>query len=180
SQVACGGLHTWVLCKDGKLFSRGCNDEGQLGRQGDTWSLQEVTGLPSDVVASQVACGSNYTWVLCDDGRLFSCGHNQFGQLGHSNTYYSSSFTLEEVDVSGLDGAMPSQVACGNGHTWVLCKGGRLFSCGDNGYGQLGRTGNKRLLQEVECPDGAVALQVACGGKHTCVLCEGGRLFSCG
>jgi len=30
-----------------------------------------------------VACGNNHTLVVTDDGQLYACGSNDFGQLGH-------------------------------------------------------------------------------------------------
>jgi alpha-tubulin suppressor-like RCC1 family protein len=31
-----------------------------------------------------VACGNNHTLAVAEDGKLYACGSNDFGQLGHS------------------------------------------------------------------------------------------------
>lgn len=31
----------------------------------------------------QIAAGVNHTLILLDDGTVYSCGNNDFGQLGH-------------------------------------------------------------------------------------------------
>lgn len=31
----------------------------------------------------QVSCGSTHTILLLNDGRIFTCGNNDYGQLGH-------------------------------------------------------------------------------------------------
>jgi len=119
-----------------KLLTCGANRLGQLGL-GDVDDGRQalaLTSLPGGAVASQVACGREHTWVLCEGGRLFSCGSNTDGQLSRKG----DGSTLQAVDLSGLDGAMASQVACGSLHTWVLCTDGRLLSCGGNAHGQLG------------------------------------------
>ena len=30
-----------------------------------------------------VACGDNYTVAITNDGKVYSCGNNDYGQLGH-------------------------------------------------------------------------------------------------
>lgn len=30
-----------------------------------------------------VACGENYTVAITKDGKVYSCGNNDYGQLGH-------------------------------------------------------------------------------------------------
>lgn len=30
-----------------------------------------------------VACGENYTVIITQDGEIYSCGNNDYGQLGH-------------------------------------------------------------------------------------------------
>jgi len=30
-----------------------------------------------------VACGNNHTLVVTEDGKLYACGSNDFGQFGH-------------------------------------------------------------------------------------------------
>jgi len=31
-----------------------------------------------------VACGKNHTLAITEEGKLFACGSNDFGQLGHN------------------------------------------------------------------------------------------------
>lgn len=31
----------------------------------------------------QISCGATHTLILLKDGRMFTCGNNDYGQLGH-------------------------------------------------------------------------------------------------
>lgn len=37
-----------------------------------------------DVQVSQIACGETHTLFVLADGSMYSCGNNDYGQLGHS------------------------------------------------------------------------------------------------
>ena len=50
-QIACGGMHTAVLTKDGSIWTWGVNDEGALGREtaGEAWEKSPLaTGQVDD------------------------------------------------------------------------------------------------------------------------------------
>jgi alpha-tubulin suppressor-like RCC1 family protein len=52
----------------------------------DTQTLKLFTPLPTklaiEVKFKQVAFGAHHTIALANDGRVFGCGSDQFGQLG--------------------------------------------------------------------------------------------------
>ena len=59
----------------------GWNSVGQLGL-GHTEEVllpAKVTPLPP---VSSVSCGWNHTLILSEEGQVFVCGSNSFGQLG--------------------------------------------------------------------------------------------------
>ena len=69
---------------------------------------------------------------------VWGWGHNLFGQLGlgHRVERVTQPCIIEAL--SGLD---IKAVACGQGHTIVLLRDGKVRACGDNSYGQLGLSG---------------------------------------
>ena len=90
TQVACGYYHTVGITEDGKVFSCGRNDYGQLGH-GDRQSVRGprlIEALRDEAIA-QVSCGCYHTLFLAEDGRVFSVGRNNHGQLG-INTQHDS------------------------------------------------------------------------------------------
>ncbi|KAI8375987.1 regulator of chromosome condensation 1/beta-lactamase-inhibitor protein II [Radiomyces spectabilis] len=85
--VACGPFHSAVIL-DNTLYTFGWRKYGRLG-----WHTEDdaVVGLPSfldnhsspvDVDVVKVACGSNHTIVLDDQGTIWTCGSDKYGQLG--------------------------------------------------------------------------------------------------
>merc|ERR1712185_648597 len=94
-----------------------------------------VPTLPDGKVAKQVVAGENHTMILAEDGTVFACGRNDYGQLGLGDTTNRSTFTA----VPALpDGKVAKQVVAGRFHTMILAEDGTVFACGRNGHGQLG------------------------------------------
>ena len=80
--VYCGGPYTFILKNDGTLWACGKNDCGQLGL-GDTTnrSIFTIIGINSGNIR-KIYCGYYYVSILKNDGTLWGCGDNQYGQLG--------------------------------------------------------------------------------------------------
>ena len=74
------------------MIGWGANHHGQLGLGSNDDSSSEVVrtptlipkGLPADIVS--VAAGWRHTLFLSSSGAVFSCGANDFGQLGQSSS----------------------------------------------------------------------------------------------
>lgn len=67
--------------------------------------------------------------------RVYSCGHNNYGQLGHGDRVQRHALT----PIKALDGHEIAQVACGTHHTLFLTLlGNVVYACGRSDYGQLG------------------------------------------
>jgi hypothetical protein len=66
-------------------------------------------------------------------------------------------------------------------HTCIVI-GGKVYSCGYNGYGQLGinTTTNSSLFVQMIMPSGKTASTVSCGGNHTVVRMTDGTVYGCG
>ena len=84
-QISCGMYHTVILKNDGSLWSCGWNEDGQLGTGLDVSSsnkksFTQVTTNTDNV--KQISCGNNHTFIVKNDGSIWSCGYNYYGQLG--------------------------------------------------------------------------------------------------
>ena len=131
--VYCGANHTFILKNDGTLWGTGNNYSGQLGL-GDTssrYTFTEITTNIDDI--KSVYCGSQHTFILENDGTLWSCGYNDYGQLGLGDTTNRNTFTQITTNTDDI-----KKIYCGWNHTFILKNDGTLWSCGYNDYGQLG------------------------------------------
>jgi alpha-tubulin suppressor-like RCC1 family protein len=176
-QVACGTMHTVILCADGTIRTFGSNGNGQLG-DGSYSQRRTPVQIQGITNAVQVSCGYYHTAIVCADGSIRTFGNNGSGRLGDGTTTQCTS----PVQVQGINNAI--QVACGAGYTVVLCSDGTVKSFGWNYYGQLGNstnsgtdTSNPTPLQVTGITN---AVQVACGYSHTVVLCADGTIRTFG
>ena len=130
--IAAGCAHSVALKKDGTVWAWGFNLEGQLGAT--TQALVQRTPIQVSGLSAitAIAVGSNHTLALDADGRVWSWGENDQGQLGDGNTTHR---TLA-AEVKGL-GAV-SEVAAGQDFSVVLTSSGQVYAWGRNDFGQLG------------------------------------------
>lgn len=77
-------------------------------------------------------------WALLDNGDLYTWGRNQFGQLGLGDTDDRFSPTLSNIGVTKVYTHSSNSHRTGS-YTRLYClRGGELFGCGYNEFGQLG------------------------------------------
>ena len=174
--VYCGGYHTLILKNDGTLWNCGFNDCGQLGL-GDTTNRVTFTQITTNADnIKQVCCGVSHTLILKNDGTLWGCGYNEFGQLGLGDTNYRTTFTKITTNTNDI-----KQVFCGYTHTFILKNDGTLWGCGRNNCGQLGLgDGSNRTTFTQVTTNANDIKQVYCGYNHTLMLKNDGTLWGCG
>ena len=73
TQIVGGGWHTVALTKEGKVFTWGDNDDGQLGH-GDYEHRHIPTKVESldGLVIVKIACGVYHTIAITDDGDAYT------------------------------------------------------------------------------------------------------------
>jgi len=130
--VAAGWGHSLALLADGRVFAWGNNASGQLG-DGTTIMRNIPAAVPGLTGAAYLTCGYNHNLVVKADNTIWVWGYNSHGQLGLGDKANRLVPTQSPISAAALD-----DVALGELHTLLVGRGGDLWGCGDNGYGQLG------------------------------------------
>ncbi|XP_064120130.1 protein RCC2 homolog [Macrobrachium nipponense] len=199
----CTAAHSVIITEEGKAFTVGRNEKGQLG-VGDSENRAGIVPVDSlsDFTIVQAAVGRNHTLFLTDRGTVFACGDNKSGQCGTGNT-------IAVINVPcriSFKESRITKVACGGEFSMIVDKKGYLYSFGLPEYGQLGHntdgkfflTSNKLAFQHERTPrrvpifverskDGhptpvtdVQIVDVACGSNHTVAIDAKKRAFSWG
>ena len=133
--VAAGNEFSLILKTDGTLQSCGQNNCGQLGRE-VTDKQKETSFCDVAKQVSAIGAGGSFGWYINKDGELFTWGQNNCGQLGQGGTDNSA------VPAKALDNT--ETAACSDNHLIAL-SGGKIYFCGNNSFGQLGKPGETHL-----------------------------------
>ncbi|XP_035535912.1 probable E3 ubiquitin-protein ligase HERC6 [Morone saxatilis] len=180
-QVACGNSHSLALTKGGDVYSWGLNSHGQLGL-GKEVSLQNTPLLVcalTGVAVTQISAGATHTLFLTLPGLVYCCGANQSGQLGLNRRDPKGRFNV--CMVPALRPLGVSFISCGEAHSAVLTKDGKVFTFGEGRHGQLGHNSSADEVRPrlVDGLDG-LASHISCGRCHTLVLGTSGQLWAFG
>ncbi|XP_034190761.2 uncharacterized protein LOC117609034 [Osmia lignaria lignaria] len=130
-----------------------------------------------------ITCGDEHSAVICQSGRLFVFGSNDWGQLGLGHRNHISKPSCVKV----LKPEKVTHVACGRAHTLICTGEQKIFACGTDQEGQLGR-GTSAIGDFSSSPvlvydsglAGSKILQLAAGSHHSLALISDGGVFAWG
>ena len=135
--IASNYKQTACITADDETYTWGKGRDGRLGH-GDETNLsipKVVNGLVCKNV-KEIVFGVHHTIAKTVDGRLYSFGNGEAGQLGHGNL--DSKFTPTAIEYNQLGEENISKIACGFVHSMALTCEGRLYTWGSGHLGQLG------------------------------------------
>ena len=129
TQISAGGYHSLFLTEAGYVYSCGYNHQGQLGlgrndlgenfprlieKFYDT-STSTSSYINYDAIRIiEISAGMNHSLFLTNDGNVYSCGQNVFGQLGLGNKEPENRPTLIQ-SVNNI-----KKISCGMYHNLFL------------------------------------------------------------
>nr|XP_050858898.1 X-linked retinitis pigmentosa GTPase regulator [Vespula vulgaris] len=130
-----------------------------------------------------ITCGDEHSAVVCQSGRLFVFGSNDWGQLGLGHKNHVSKPSCVKI----LKPEKVTHVACGRAHTLICTGGQKIFACGSDQEGQLGR-GNAAVGDSASTPvlvydcglAGPRVTQIAAGSHHSMALTSDGGVIAWG
>ncbi|OHT15279.1 hypothetical protein TRFO_42603 [Tritrichomonas foetus] len=75
--------HCIAISESGRAFSLGSNESGQLGdgTTNDSFAFVEVKFPNSGIKVVNASVGCDYSLFVTDDGKLYGCGGNCYGEL---------------------------------------------------------------------------------------------------
>lgn len=170
-QLSACGFHTGCLTDSHEVYTWG---EGKFGRLGhgterNCHSPRLVESLLGKRPV-QVACGGFHTAAITEDGKMWTFGGGEHGQLGHGDKVNKVKPTV----VLALEGIFVSQITCGWSHSVALTSKGRVYTWGNGDHGKLGHGSGKKVStpQMVEKLKDHKVVRVASYNEHTAALVE--------
>lgn len=82
-KLSCWNMHVLALDSEGRVFSAGSNDYGELGISSNESiinTFSQITTISHKKIV-HISAGDGYSLFVSSEGQLFSCGINNFGQL---------------------------------------------------------------------------------------------------
>jgi alpha-tubulin suppressor-like RCC1 family protein len=180
--VIAGFYHLILIDEDKNVWTCGDNYYGQLARDVASGSnaetnLAKVAAL-SNIVSA--AAGEEYSAFVTEGGEAYTCGGNDYGQLGRSAPGGSGN-SPNLGQVAALSNIV--SVAAGQRHAIFIDGDGDVWDCGDNSDGQLGRvveSGNESTPNLGKVAALSHVKAAACGPRHSVFLIEDGTVQTCG
>lgn len=131
--VSCGEFTTAFITHSGKLYVCGYNGQGQLGID-DTNTDRTVyepikipqLGKKGNAVI-QVSCSANHTVILTISGQVFTCGGNNFGELG-LGWFSKDRLVYKPTIIPHMNNIV--QIATSEFRTLMLTDTGDVYMCG--------------------------------------------------
>lgn len=184
--ISAGANHVMAVTSKEKIYSWGVCQQGRLGRR--ISERHKINGLlPENVAqnklrASLIACGSYHSLCVDNDGALYSCGLNNFGQLGHGDL--KERFVFERCREQIYNKIV--SVSAGEHHSLVLDVSGNVYSFGRGDYGQLGNKSLEKSQDGVVFSNIPIQVElnnisaVSAGGAHSLAIANNGKAYSWG
>ena len=179
-----------IILNTGKVVTYGLGRTVSMGNGTNA----EKNFIPVDVSQTSGYDGTNAVSVsnnlysaaiLLNTGKVLTYGKNQYGVLGHG-TDINSYIPVRVYENDGYDGTNAVSVSCGQFHTGILLKTGKVLMFGDNWYGQLG---NGKINSQSNIPvdvsfnagyNGTNAIGLSCCGNHSAILLNTGKVVTFG
>ena len=121
-----------------------------------------------------LSCGFYYTFFLTSSDQAYSCGINDYGQLGLGDTVNRDTPTLipNFDNITAISGAYE--------HSLLLTSTGNVYSFGGNYFGQLGLGDTVDRDTPTLIPNFDNIIAISCGNIYSLFLTSNGKVYSFG
>jgi E3 ubiquitin-protein ligase HERC2 len=180
-QVSCGYNHTACLTDAGEVFTWGYGKDGQLGHgsiDSQKFPAKVDYFIKNNIKVVDIKSGDYFVLALSEDGKIYSWGKNNFGQLGlgqKTNEY--KVLTPTEINMNSL---RVNKIFCCEDNAGCIVDNGETYLWG---YGLDGRLANTNKIN-ISIPSKVQGFnnikKIALGGHHTAIVTNDGDLYMCG
>ncbi|BDR55080.1 hypothetical protein KIMH_11910 [Bombiscardovia apis] len=134
-QVVASNDWSLGISSSGHIYTWGYNGDNQLG-DGTTTnrSTPVAPALPGGLSFDQVSVEGDGTVALASSGAAYAWGWNGYGQLGTGN----QNSQANPAQITPPGGVTYAKVMVGRQHSLAIDTTGKVWTWGDNQYGQLG------------------------------------------
>ncbi|KAJ3430305.1 btk-binding protein-related [Anaeramoeba flamelloides] len=169
-KIWCGTWHYAFVTYENDVYMLGRNTAGQLGNGNQTnvdTPFKVNFFNEKGLTLKQIVLGYQQSYFLCENGELYGCGSNQYGDLGLGPKGNQSTITKLESDVLGVYSGKIS-------YFFHFLKEDGLYASGNNGSGNLGNGSNQnvKVPVKVKLPEGFEHQYQTSGYFHSLILGE--------
>jgi alpha-tubulin suppressor-like RCC1 family protein len=159
----------------GNLYAHGYDSYGQLGDNNRNHVSAPIQiGTISNWLI--ISSGDHHVLTINNNGTLWACGRNNYGQLGLNIPTATSKSTFTQVG-SDIDWSI---LFCGWYHTTLIKTSGTLWMCGSNSDGQLGQNNILHLSTPTQIGSDTNWLNCCSFGNSSYAIKTDGTLWACG
>ncbi|KAG2378431.1 hypothetical protein C9374_008070 [Naegleria lovaniensis] len=186
-----GSYFALFLSRDGKLYSAGENENGQLGRSSlaNQFNIEHVKVVNPETNEeewiTQIEAGAFHCAYLSKSGNVYSQGYNCWGQSGHDG---EDILSPSRIDIFGKGKIEIERIVCIEHNTFFITKPNPyrdIYACGFSKKGQLGKEYKEEAirqpvkLQFFSGKDKSVK-SVSGGWGHVIIATQDGSVYSQG
>jgi len=180
-RIACGDTHNLAVSTDGRVFSWGLGNVGELGLGGKNFTVQPeaIERVDEDLVQMpffvDIACSQLVSLALTLTGSVYEWGFVTHPASPILPTVLSSPKYVKPV----LGGSVCTQIAAGSGYKAAVLRNRELYMWGQNMAGVLGIGG----IETLSCPvrvELQSVLTISCGTTHVGAITTAGEVYTWG
>eukprot|EP01084_Bolivina_argentea_P038022 70304_1 len=177
--IQCSGEYSIALGDNGNVYSTGdIKHSNYYNEDNKTWKIMEIfTDNNTKIV--KIQSGHQHSLFLSDTGSLYSCGKNNYYQLGFGTIKNDILKTPKIIPYFIENVIKIKDIKCGNDHNIVLTEYGKVFSfgCGDQGQCGHGIREHVKIPQRIKELDECDVINIGCGALHSYCLTSDGKHY---
>ncbi|KAF7661414.1 hypothetical protein LDENG_00262460 [Lucifuga dentata] len=190
-KIVSGNDHLVMVTVDGKLYTSGCAEQGQLGRVPEHFSMRggrkglsrllipQAVKIKGKVQFVDAFCGAYFTFAVSKEGYVYGFGLSNYHQLGTK----SNNMCFVPAKLTCFKNSTTSWVEfCGGQHhTLCLDAEGQVYSLGRAEYGRLGLgQGAEETSEPAPVTGMEPASGVTCGASVSYAVTREGSVYAWG